>query len=59
MAFLQNLAALLPATGIDDAPVAWWLAGVDWPSDAARDHFASILAGPGQPAPPAPPGAQP
>ena len=43
MTFIQNLGAFLDKTGIQNAPMAWFLAGVPWPDDVARDKFISTL----------------
>jgi hypothetical protein len=43
--FVQNLGQFLNVTGPQYGHIAWWLASVDWPSDAARDDFAVLLGG--------------
>lgn len=41
--FIDNFAAFLPKTGYENGHVAWWLAGVPWPSTQARDDFIHTL----------------
>lgn len=43
MTFLERLGTFLPVTGPENGHFAWWLAGVDWPSDADVNEFAGLL----------------
>lgn len=52
MPFLDNFAKFLNVTGPQYGHIAWFLAGVDWPNDLARDEFADWLRSPQQPAQP-------
>lgn len=47
MTFVDNLGKFLDLTGPQNGHIAWALASVDWPSDAARDDFIRLLSGPG------------
>lgn len=44
MTFIQNLDTFLQVTGPNYGHIAWWLSGVDWPTDADRNEFADLLA---------------
>jgi hypothetical protein len=45
----ENFGKFLDLTGLQAGHIAWWLANVPWPSDAARDDFIARLSAPPPP----------
>lgn len=47
--FMDNIAAGVDALGLENSPIIWALAHVQWDSPAERDQFLAEIGGQGAP----------